>query len=35
MDALNHINLAWMGPASIAAGALGALVGWLLTRRQR
>jgi len=34
-DALNHLNLAWLGPAAIAAGALGAGIGWLASRRRR
>lgn len=35
MDALNHINLAWLPVAAIATGALGAGIGWLLAGRRR
>jgi hypothetical protein len=35
MDALQHINLAWIPLALIAAGAIGAGIGALCHRRRR
>lgn len=35
MDALNHVNLALAPLLLIAAGAIGAGIGHLLTRRRR
>ncbi|WP_277347786.1 MULTISPECIES: hypothetical protein [unclassified Streptomyces] len=33
IDALNHLNLAWLYIAAVAAGAIGAGIGWLANRR--
>ena len=35
MDHLQHLNLAWLWPAAIAAGAVGAGIGLLLGGRRR
>lgn len=35
MDRLNHINLAWLPLAAIAASAAGVLAGWLCSKPWR